>query len=433
MRQIVAMAFKDLRILLRDRAGFFFTAVWPLLIAIFFGVMFGGNRASEQASAIDIVIVDEDGTAASREFIQTLDEGSEFDVTILDRDQAFESVKRREAVAYVVLKPGFGEASRRIFWGEPPQVELGIDPARGAAAAMVEGILMKYASERMGQAMSDQGAQRNNIRSARETLAEDQDVPPDVRANLERLFTDLDRFMAEESTYAESADSAQGGMAGLQPIEVERIDVAGAVRRGPRSAYAITFPQGVIWGLIGTAAGFAVSIVVERTRGTLFRLQTAPISRTSVLGGKALACFISIVFMSVFLYTLAFFIFGLRPVSFPLLAFAVISGAVCFVGVMMLLAVSGKTEQAVGGIGWAVLIVMSMLGGGMIPLFFMPAWMRTIGTFSPVKWSVLAMEGAVWRGFSFFEMLKPCGILIAVGVVCFAIGVRVFDWTTRTE
>jgi ABC-2 type transport system permease protein len=298
---------------------------------------------------------------------------------------------------------------------------------------MVEGILMKYASERMGQAISDQDAQRENIRSARESLGEAEDVAPEIRSNLEQLFADLDRFMAEESAYADSSDSSQGGLAGLQPIEVERKDVAGAVYRGPRSAYAITFPQGVIWGLIGTAAGFAVSIVVERTRGTLFRLQTAPISRTSVLGGKALACFISIMLMSIFLYALAFFVFRLRPVSFPLLGLAVVSSAVGFVGIMMLLAVSGRTEQAVGGIGWAVLIVMSMLGGGMIPLFFMPSWMRTIGTFSPVKWSVLAMEGAVWRGFTLVEMLKPCGILIGVGMICFAIGVRVFDWTTRTE
>ena len=433
MRAIAAMAFKDLRILFRDRSGFFFTLVWPLLIAVFFGVMFGGNRAGEQASAIDIAVVDEDETAESREFVRTLEAGTEFAVTILNREEAYDAVKRRSAVAYVVLKSGFGEASQRVFWGQPPQVELGIDPARGAGAAMVEGILMKYASERMGQAMSDQAAQRDNIRSARETLAQDEDVPPEVRGNLQELFADLDRFMAEESSYADSADSVQGGFAGLQPIEVERTDVAIGTSRGPRSAYAITFPQGVIWGIIGTAAGFAVSIVTERTRGTLFRLQTAPISRTYVLGGKGLACFLSIVVMSLFLYTLAFFVFRLRPASLPMLGFAIVSSAVAFVGIMMLLAVSGKTEQAVGGVGWAVLIVMSMLGGGMIPLFFMPDWMRTVGTFSPVKWSVLAMEGAVWRDFSLMEMLKPCGILIGVGVICFAIGVRVFDWTTRSE
>jgi ABC-2 type transport system permease protein len=433
MREIAAMAFKDLRILLRDRSGAFFTLVWPILIAVFFGVMFGGNRASEQASAIDIAVVDEDRTPESEEFIKTLEAGPEFDVSVLDRDQASDAVKHRKVVAYVVLEPGFGEASRTIFWGQPPQVELGIDPARGAEAAMVEGILMKYASERMGRFFSDQDAQRDNIRRAKEALGAEQDVPPDVRRNLGQLFDDLDRFMTQESAYVDTAHSAAESFRGFGPLEVERKEVSVAAARGPQSAYAITFPQGVIWGLIGTAAGFAVSIVSERTRGTLFRLQTAPISRTSVLGGKAMACFISIILMSILLYTLAFFAFRLRPVSLPLLGLAVVSSAVAFVGVMMLLAVSGKTEQAVGGIGWAVLIVMSMLGGGMIPLFFMPSWMRTIGTFSPVKWSVLAMEGAVWRGFSLVDMLKPCGILVAVGLVCFAVGVRVFDWTSRTD
>ena len=433
MKEITAMAFKDLRILLRDRSGFFFTLIWPLLIAVFFGVMFGGNRAREQASAIPIAVVDEDRTEGSQAFVEALQAGTEFEITLANREEAFDAVKHRKAVAYVVLKPGFGEASETVFWGEPPQVELGIDPARGPEAAMVEGILMKYASERMGNLMSDHDAQRDNIRRARETLGESEDVPPDVRSNLGQLFADLDRYMAEESAYADTADSAEGGLGGLQPIEIQREDVSVAVTRGPRSAYAITFPQGIIWGLIGTSAGFAVSIVTERTRGTLFRLQTAPISRTTVLGGKALACFLSIILMSLVLYTLGFVVFRLRPASLPLLGLAVVSSAVAFVGVMMLLSVSGKTEQAVGGIGWAVLIVMSMLGGGMIPLFFMPGWMRSISTFSPVKWSVLAMEGAVWRGFSLVEMLKPCGILIAVGVACFAFGVRVFDWTTRAE
>jgi ABC-2 type transport system permease protein len=52
--------------------------------------------------------------------------------------------------------------------------------------------------------------------------------------------------------------------------------------------------------------------------------------------------------------------------------------------------------------------------------------MATTGNFSPVKWAILAMEGALWRGFSLREMLLPCAILVAVGIVTFAIGVRTF-------
>ncbi len=65
----------------------------------------------------------------------------------------------------------------------------------------------------------------------------------------------------------------------------------------------------------------------------------------------------------------------------------------------------------------------------MVPLFIMPPWMTTAANVSPVKWAVLAFEGAIWRGFSAAEMLLPCGILPAVGAVCFAIGARAFRQT----
>ena len=92
----------------------------------------------------------------------------------------------------------------------------------------------------------------------------------------------------------------------------------------------------------------------------------------------------------------------------------------------MLIAALGKTEQAAAGAGWSVMMPLAMLGGGMVPLFAMPAWMAAAGNFSPAKWAILALEGAIWRGFSPQEMLLPCGILILAGIACFAIGTRAF-------
>jgi ABC-2 type transport system permease protein len=258
-------------------------------------------------------------------------------------------------------------------------------------------------------------------------------VPPDARANLEEFFTDLDRFLGDDSqmTQTDTAGTGGGPGGGLQPLVVEKVDITVA-RRGPTSAYAISFPQGAIWGILAAAAAFGISIVVERTHGTLVRLQTAPISRTQILAGKALACFATTVVISVVLFSLARVVFGLRPGSVPLLALAIVSASIAFVGIMMLLSVLGKTEQSAGGIGWGILLVMSMIGGGMIPLFALPSWMLTVSHFSPVKWAILSMEGAVWRQFTLGEMMLPCGILWAVGVVCFLIGVRAFAWTTQS-
>jgi ABC-2 type transport system permease protein len=57
-----------------------------------------------------------------------------------------------------------------------------------------------------------------------------------------------------------------------------------------------------------------------------------------------------------------------------------------------------------------------------VPLLFLPSFMKVLSHFSPVKWSILALEGSIWRGFTLSEMLLPCGVLIAIGLACLAIG-----------
>jgi len=109
----------------------------------------------------------------------------------------------------------------------------------------------------------------------------------------------------------------------------------------------------------------------------------------------------------------------------------IVSMALCVVGIMMLMSVIGRTEEAVAGASWGANVVMAMFGGGMIPLAFMPTFMKTLSNFSPMKWGVLALEGAIWRGFSFTEMLYPCAILIAVGAVGITGGVIVLNRATE--
>jgi len=427
MREVIALTVKDLRLLVRDKAGFFFTFFFPLIIAIFFGTIFSGG---DENYTVSVVLVDEDGSSQSKAFVEALASTPVIKARAGSRQEAIESVRLGKSTAYVIVRQGFGEASERAFWGPPPTVELGIDPSRRADAAMLEGALMKQASERFQHIFSDPGAQRTNLEKARASLQGSADVPPALRDNLTQLFGALERFYTTVPESAATPPAGQSGFGGLEPLAIDKTDVS-VMRAGPKNAYAITFPQGIIWGFIGVTAAFGISIVTERTGGTLLRLQVSPISRAHILAGKALATFITAVALAVGLLALGFFAFGVRPDSFAMLALAVTSSSIAFVGIMMLLSVLGRTEQAASGIGWAVLLVFSMLGGGMIPYFIMPSWMRTIGNVSPVKWSILAMEGAIWRKFSFVEMLLPCGVLVAVGAVFFAVGVRAFGWSSE--
>jgi ABC-type Na+ efflux pump permease subunit len=70
MAAILAIAIKDLKTFLRQRASLFFTFIWPVCVAVLFGMLFGGsNRPTPR---LPIAVVDEDGSAASRAFADRL-------------------------------------------------------------------------------------------------------------------------------------------------------------------------------------------------------------------------------------------------------------------------------------------------------------------------------------------------------------------------
>ncbi len=425
MLEIFALAKKDLRLLVRDKGGFFFAFFFPLLMAVFFGTVFSGG--GNESRAMSVLIVDEDSTAKSKAFIAVLSSSAEFNVEVTTLDDAVRKVRTGKRVAYIVILRGFGEAREKMFWGEPPTVEIGVDPSRRAESGLIQGVLMKYAAEAMQETFSDPAMLRGTLAKSLDTLRSPAAREFAGRASLLSLLDELDRFVADTTRDTSSAGASRG----ITPLRIVEAAVV-RERTGPQNAYAVSFPQGIIWGMTGCAAAFGISLVLERTRGTLIRLRVAPISRMQILAGKALACFLATITISITLLLIGAVFFGIRPSSLAHLAAAVVCSSTAFVGIMMFLSVLGKTERSAGGIGWAALLVMSMLGGGMIPLFIMPAWMQTLSGVSPMKWAVLAIEGALWRNFSLGEMLLPCAILLGIGLISFGLGVRAFKWNHRT-
>lgn len=428
MQELWSLATKDLRLLVRDKAGLFFTFFFPILYAVVFGTLFGAGGERE---AVAIVIVDEDASEGSRAFVQSLADGGDLAVTpMTDRAAALDLVRRGKTAAAVVIPDGFGDATETIFSGEPMRLQVAVDPSRSAEAGLIQGMLTARAYERLQSMFTDFSAARDMTQSAIESIdeASDDDLPPAQRAILRTFLSGLDRFLTDlpEAQEAEGDDEPSG--VAFNPVEIESLDVGPAESDGPRSPYAISFPQGIVWGIMGCAAGFGISLVSERNKGTLTRLRTAPLARSRVLLGKGLACFLTTIGVAAMLLVIARLL-GVVPTSIPLLVAAVLSVAVCFVGIMMLLATIGRTEAAASGIGWAVLLVFAMFGGGMLPLMFMKGWMQTLSNFSPVKWAIYSLEGAIWRGFSPAEMLLPCAILIAIGIAGFTLGARLFDWS----
>lgn len=424
MNKIVAMAAKDIHILLRDKLGFFFTVFFPLMMAIFFGAMFA--NLSRGPSSIPVAVVDEDRSAGSERFIARLEAADGLAIERMPLEQALERVRRGQTAVLATLSPGFGEALDNPFVNTP-EVGITVDPSRFAAAGMLRGSLLEAAGAELQELMAD--PERLAAANSQNSDFFESLPPSDTR---DELLIFLDLSLRVPSLIAELGLSAgNGGGSGFfgPPLEISQVDVQ-AERRGPTNSYASSFSQAMLWALIGGSVSFSMSIAIERGRGTLMRLLVAPITPRHLLASKGLACFATTLITSTALITLGITAFGVEPDSYPLLALALLCGSICFCGIMMALSVVGRTEQAAAGVGWGLALPFSMLGGGMVPLFLMPEWMQRLANISPMKWTLMAYEGAIWRGFTFTEMLLPCAVLVTIGVVAFAVGARNLRWET---
>ncbi len=413
MRVLWSIVVKDLVLLARDRTGLFFTLLFPLIMAVFFGAVFSGP--SSGSSVFNVDVVDEDNSEESQNFAAQLSASDELETEMTDRASALARVEAGKRIAYLVIPFGFGAARGRIFWGAPATIEIGVDPSRKAEAAMLQGVVLRHLSAGFESLLADESASRSAIANATAGLPNPGVSPKadELRGFLSALEGFLDAMPTDSASEAWSPGS---------------VTVKAVVREGrqPPSYFAISFPQGIVWGLMMCAMTFALGLVTERAQGTLMRLRVSPLPRAAMLAGKAGACFCVVVVVQVLLLMVGKVIFGVELGSPALLAVSIGALAICFVGIMLLLSVLGKTEKAASGYATAIMLVLMMIGGGMIPVFIMPGWMQSLSHFSPVKWAIVALEGSTWRGFGLAELATPWAVLVAVGVGCFALGAQLF-------
>jgi ABC-2 type transport system permease protein len=319
------------------------------------------------------------------------------------------------------------------MWQEQPEIQVGLDPSRAAESAMLEGFLMQASGALIGKRFQDPSQFLPSIKSARDELFDSPDVDPAARL-LGKTFLDslLSMLEAADRWQRASEGSAQEDNFQIRFANIKRIDItqqieADSIRgqmRKIRSRWDISFPQAMLWGIMSCAAGFAGSIAREETRGTLLRLRTAPLTKLEILLGKALACLIACLIVIV-LMTVLGIVLGMRSDSPMKLAVSSLVVSLGYVGIMMAMSVLGKTEESVTGSGMAINLVMAMLGGAMVPVMFMPGFIQTLSVISPVHWSIRLIEGSIWRQFSWFEMIVPTVILLAVGFAGLLIGTTI--------
>lgn len=373
-RAVATLALKDLRLMWRDRVGLVFTVWFPVCFAALFGAVLSGPGVPQRAP---LALVDRDGSAESAALVARLLAAPEARAWLApDEDHARRQVLAKRAAAALIIDPGFAKPDppthRAPGAAAPAALALRLltDPSRAPEAAALRGVILPAALTARWGAPALAG-------------------PPRALIHTEPLGPGAPQLGAPPP--------AGGG-------------------------YAVSVPQGMLWGVMGAAMAFAGSLVAERRRGTLARLRVTPAGLTGLLVAKHAACAVTCMGVCALMVLLGVGLAGLRPVDWPLLVAASACTSLGFAGLMLLIAGLATSEPAASGMGWGVLMLLAMLGGATVPRALMPPWLSDLAGLSPVAWALDAFEHALWRGGGWPAATPQLVRLAALGVLAAAAG-----------
>jgi len=84
------------------------------------------------------------------------------------------------------------------------------------------------------------------------------------------------------------------------------------------------------------------------------------------------------------------------------------------------------TPHQLQGLSTINIMIMSAIGGSMIPLFIMPAFMQKIAVLSINYWGIQGFYDIFWRGLPLVDILPKMGVLILIGTGMMLISIRMF-------
>lgn len=174
-----------------------------------------------------------------------------------------------------------------------------------------------------------------------------------------------------------------------------------------------------------TGAYAMMSILEESEEGTLARLFTTPTNRTSILTGKFLSVLLTVLLQGFVLLIAGRLIFGIRWGEITSILLSLFGQMVASVGLAVLLVSFIKTSKQAGPIFGGALTALGMLSGLFTTNINMPDSFNAIANFTPQGWVLKAWKLSL-SGQPSNELLLPFIVLLAMGVVMFAIGSLMF-------
>jgi len=412
--KIMDVAFKDLKRVFRSAFALIMMFGAPLLIAGLLYFAFGGLSTGNGSFTLPqtrVVVANLDKTDSTisnfkagemlLEFLHNEDLADVLEITMAsDEASARSAVDNQQADVALVIPANFTQAA--MTPGQEAAVTLYQDPTLTIGPGIVKDLVNHFMDGFSGAKIAGQ---------VTDAALRADGAQPDP-AVAEWATTQFVAYL--------NSSSHEAALHIVSPAGETEQEESGSTMIGPIMASML------ILFIFFMGANGAQSIIREQEEGTLARLFTSPVPKVTILSGKFLGVFVTLVIQAVVLLAVSALIFQIswgNPLSVVLTTLSLIIAATGF-GVMLMSFI--KNSRQTGPILGGVLTLTGMVGGlftNGIPN--VPEVMDTISLSMPQGWALHAWKLCL-AGSSVGTVLFPNLVLAALGVLFFVVGLTLF-------
>jgi ABC-2 type transport system permease protein len=415
MTALIALVRKDLILYVNDKRALMLNLLMPIVLAAFFGSLFGGSGESKTGK-IDIGVVQQDQSAVGKKIADGLKADANLRVTELSLADAQAQVRTGKLPVAVVIPEGFGDKAGSALFSasDKPQLPIFYDPSQSTVLAMVKGLLTQQVMQNVSAEMFNGAGGRKFTDESLQTLEKEVANEPD-KAPLRDFLGSLKKFQAtQDAKPAASGDSATAKAGLTMPFDTKDEPLSS----GPKyNGYAHSFAGMSVQFILFMGIDMGIGILLARRMGIWSRLLAAPVTLTQLLLARALSAALIALGLLVVIFFCATIIFHVEianPVGFLMVA---ISFALMTSAFGLLIAAFGRTPEAARGMAVFATLILVMLGGAWVPSFVFPEWMQKLTVVVPTRWAVDGLDAMTWRGLGMDAALTSSGVQLAFAAV----------------
>jgi ABC-type Na+ efflux pump permease subunit len=386
---------KDLKLFLHDKRSVLLTFLLPVILITLFALAYGSIGSYDgRSEPVELLVADLDMTGSSEEIVNKIDSLEDIVVVLSDSIKSRELVIKGEYVSALIIYKGFQDS---LSYGSSLPVELVYDRSREMEIGILQQNLIITIMSSTGEII---------VNSSIERYMQDQ-------------FPDIDKNTRDAILKTAVRKDSNRSAVKWTSIVGERNDT----KLGLIQAVAGT----AILMLLFSVAGVGTSILEEKENGTIKRLLYSPLKGSAILYSKMLFAFFISILQLTTMFLFAWLVLNMdMNVSMSGLILMIISTSFAVSSMGIFLAAIAKTRQQAQNLSTIIILVMSAIGGSMIPMFIMPAILQKIALISVNYWGIQGFYDLFWRVLPLEEILPKILVLTSIGLVMTIASIRLF-------